>query len=185
MFWEKFHDNLDELQSEERELAARRPTPEAPAEKATRDWDFALGADVAGMSTDAMLSELDDFVAASAEIDKTVMELHATATDNNRLVAVTVNAQGVILNSQVAADAFSRATPAQLATAITEAGRAAAAAAERQVAAAWEPLTEGLDKLSEVLPTEDLSPSATGYLAAARERSTALYPKPVRDSDTH
>lgn len=182
MFWDRQQVSIDALQAEEVAQARaeknsstdgqRDAAPEEP-----RDWDFVLGGSAAGMSTDAMAAQLEDFIRAAARVENQVLEMQVSARDPEQLVEVTVNSGGVVLRTKVLPAARAGVSVDQLEQAFTAAAQKAAAEVHQATKDAWAPLLNGFAQLDEALPLEEVSTNAAKFVSQAQQRSESLYPR--------
>lgn len=181
MFWDQQQANIKALQAEEatQAHAEKKASPSAhqrSSQEKPRNWDFVLGGSSSGMSSDAMAAELEEFIAASAEVENQVLNLRAAARDPQQLVEVTVNAGGVVLNTKILAAARAGLSGDQLEKAFTAAAQKAAAEVRQATKDAWAPLLNGFAQLDDALPLEDVPTNAAKFVSQIQQRSDSLYP---------
>lgn len=179
MFWEKYAQELSNLETEEAE-AARTENAKAPRQ----DWNFVLGGSAEGMSTEAMVAELEDFVAASTEVERRVAAMTASGTDSAGVVTVTVDAHGTVRDTEVSEWALDRCDAAQLARAFTAAAQNAVAGVTKKVNEAWDPILGGLEQLDDNLPIDTVSPLTAEFVQRNQQRAARQNPQDSNDSDS-
>lgn len=182
MHWDRFQEQLASLLAEDAaDASAQRHAQRRDSDIAqqAKNWNFVLGGPARGASVEALQAELEEFVAASSQIEQDVMEMEATATDRRTLVEVTVNASGIVQRTTVLA-AGQNSSAADLATAFTAAAQEAAALVHTKVTAAWAPLHRTMAELDSTLPIDEVSGETADFLSAAQARSDALFPR-LRD----
>ncbi|MGW4843114.1 YbaB/EbfC family nucleoid-associated protein [Nocardia brasiliensis] len=97
------------------------------------------------------MDALEQQLAQAAEVRKQLAELRITATSTDLLVAVTVDADGTIIDLDITAEGM-RSPPDVLQRSITEAARSAAAQAKERSAALIDPISSTATALSELVP---------------------------------
>ncbi|MGX1778257.1 YbaB/EbfC family nucleoid-associated protein [Nocardia brasiliensis] len=98
-----------------------------------------------------IMDALEQQRAQAAEVRKQLAELRITATSTDLLVAVTVDADGTIIDLDITAEGM-RNPPDVLQRSITEAARSAAAQAKERSAALIDPISSTATALSELVP---------------------------------
>ncbi|MFJ1461483.1 YbaB/EbfC family nucleoid-associated protein [Nocardia wallacei] len=106
---------------------------------------------------DSLLDGLDQQSADLPGVCERLSESRTSAWSSDKLVEVTVDAYGIVVDVQLTAHAFQAGPPARLARSITEAARAAAEAAQHRRAEILAPITDTAGALPD-LP--DLFPGA-------------------------
>ncbi|WP_280363485.1 YbaB/EbfC family nucleoid-associated protein [Nocardia wallacei] len=105
----------------------------------------------------SLLDGLDQQQAYLSDVVARLAASRSTACSSDRLLELTVDAYGIVVEVRLADDAFSASTPERLARSITEVARAAARQAQQRRADILTPITETVDSLPD-LP--DLFPGA-------------------------
>lgn len=162
---------------------SRRRGADAPARSAAGDWDFVLGGSDAGLSTEAMNSQIEDFLAAAEQAQEKAAAVTSDAWDRDHLVHVTVNSAGVVVSTEFDADAMRRSSTRSLAAAVTEAAQTAASRARAAVEEHLDPLLAGVTQLDEVAPDSPGTPDVNTLFEDARALQRRLYNDPG-SSDT-
>ncbi|WP_280368178.1 YbaB/EbfC family nucleoid-associated protein [Nocardia wallacei] len=106
---------------------------------------------------DSLLDGLDQQRADLPGVCERLAESRTSAWSSDKLVEVTVDAYGIVVDVRLTAHAFQAGPPARLARSITEASRAAAEAAQHRRAEILAPITDTAGALPD-LP--DLFPGA-------------------------
>ncbi|BCK56991.1 YbaB/EbfC family nucleoid-associated protein [Nocardia wallacei] len=106
---------------------------------------------------DSLLDGLDQQRADLPGVCERLSQSRTSAWSSDKLVQVTVDAYGIVVDVQLTANAFQAGPPARLARSITEAARAAAEAAQHRRAEILAPITDTAGALPD-LP--DLFPGA-------------------------
>lgn len=145
----------------------------------SQNWDFVLGGDDAGLSTEAMSGQLEEFLAAARDAQSSAAAVTRDAWDSDHLVHITVNSAGVVISTRFDADALRRSSPRSLAAAVTEAAQAAASAAMSAVEDHLTPLLDGIDQLDETVPDSPGTPDVNALFDEARQNQRRLYHDPV------
>lgn len=101
---------------------------------------------------ESTMADLDRRVAHLKTAQDDAAAVTGTATSADGLVRVLVNAAGVVVNTEVHPDAFTRSTPQALGRSMVQATQAAARDARMQVDAVMAPLTEGASDLADLVP---------------------------------
>lgn len=163
---------------EDEPSTSRRRGSEAPERSAAGDWDFVLGGNDAGLSTEAMSSQIEDFLAAAEQAQEKAAAVTSDAWDQDHLVHVTVNSAGVVVSTEFDADAMRRSTARRLAAAVTEAAQTAASRARAAVEEHLDPLLAGVTQLDEAAPDSPGTPDVNRLFEDARELQRRLYSDP-------
>jgi DNA-binding protein YbaB len=100
----------------------------------------------------SLLAGLDRQTAALNSAQAQVAEVTSQATSTDSLVAVTVNAVGIVTDVQFAPSAFDRSTPDKLARSIVAVTQQAAADVQQKVDAVLAPVRGDLADLPDVFP---------------------------------
>ena len=126
-----------------------------------------------------LLDGLDQQRENIAGVHSRLSDARASAWSVDRLVEVTVDAYGLVVDVQLASEAFRGGPPADLARSITEAARAAADTARQQLADIVSPIVEITEELPD-LP--DLLPGAPSLreMRDIVESATRTAPDPDR-----
>lgn len=147
------------------------------------DWDFALAGDDSGISASAMNAQLEEFMAATLKAQEEATEVTASSWDQDRLVRVTVNSMGVVVDTEFASDAVRRSSSRSLAVAVTEAAQTAAARAHASVQEKFVSVAPGIDQLNELAPDDPGTPPINSMIDQARRFQQRMYPDPTESDD--
>ncbi|MFI6218556.1 YbaB/EbfC family nucleoid-associated protein [Nocardia brasiliensis] len=100
---------------------------------------------------DCLLDALEQQRAQAAEVRKELADLRTTAKSTDRLVAVTVDADGAFVDLRITAAGI-RKTPDVLQRSIIEAAQAATAHAKKQSAAMIRPISSATAEIPGLIP---------------------------------
>ncbi|MEV0032772.1 YbaB/EbfC family nucleoid-associated protein [Nocardia sp. NPDC050793] len=117
--------------------------------------DYEFADDRLRREAERALTAFERQQAALPDVVAQLAALRSQASSVDGLVTVTVNAAGIVVDVQLAADAFRRSSPAKLGRSIAEAAARSAHLAQQQSAAVTEPLlaaTSDLPDVSELIP---------------------------------
>lgn len=128
----------------------------------------------------ALLDGLDQQQVYLPDVIARLAASRSTACSSDRLLEVTVDAYGIVVEVRLADNAFSAGTPGQLGRSMTEAARSAAGQAQQRRADILTPIIETVDNLPD-LP--DLLPGAPS-LREIRDIIDAAVRADCTDTDT-
>ncbi|MFF2554732.1 YbaB/EbfC family nucleoid-associated protein [Nocardia sp. NPDC058058] len=131
----------------------------------------------------SLLDGLDAQSADIPDICERLSKSQCSGYSEDKLVEITVDAYGVVIDTKLAAQALQSRSREHLAQSITQAARAAAAAAEQQRTEIISPLTatvEGLPDLSDLFPGAPSLREIRGIIGMATTPETIR-----RDHDSH
>lgn len=149
----------------------------------SQNWDFVLGGDDSGLSTEAMSDQLEEFIHAARDAQAEAAAVTASAWDRDRLVRITVNSAGVVTATELDEDVLRRSSPRRLAAAVTEAAQTAASAAMTAVEERLEPLLSGMEHLDATVPDDPGTPDVNVLFDDARRTQRRLYHDPGASGD--
>ncbi|PRY43326.1 YbaB/EbfC family nucleoid-associated protein [Umezawaea tangerina] len=123
---------------------------------------------------DSMLANLERQTSALRDAQAEAVSKTGSATSQDGLVQVVVNAAGIVTDVKFAPAAFERSTPDKLAQSVVRVVQAAAADARRQADAAMAPFQQNVPDLPDLFPgapsLKDLVPTPPAVPVAPPKR---------------
>ncbi|MFW0795793.1 YbaB/EbfC family nucleoid-associated protein [Gordonia sp. CPCC 205515] len=93
------------------------------------------------------MGDLNALVGQISDAQQLAATLTATATGLDGRITVSVNARGIVTDVLIDEDALTQVTGRDLGSAIAATAREAAADVDRRMAAVWQPINEGREKM--------------------------------------